>query len=105
MTREEEKKFLIEHLVKVWESGANQNLKSLLSQVADWCEEHPKNPLRDEQIELPEDDRLVIGLFRDGSICGCRCSPEERIWFIDIFVTDPPLYWMPKPELPKGGEV
>lgn len=45
MTREEEKKFLIEHLVKVWESGANQNLKSLLSQVADWCEEHPKNPL------------------------------------------------------------
>lgn len=67
-----------------------------------------RNPLISVEDRLPEgnpDDKgysvIVIGLFSDGSVSKCFYSIEEEIWFIGIFTTDRPNYWMPIPELKK----
>lgn len=42
---------------------------------------------------LPEYGKLVHGIFPDGREILCECSPEDGVWFIDIFTTDPPTWW------------
>lgn len=42
---------------------------------------------------MPEAGVIVRGIFRDGRELLCECSPEDGVWFIDICVTDPPLWW------------
>lgn len=42
---------------------------------------------------LPEDGKVVKGIFRDGRELICECSPDEGIWFLDMIVTDPPIWW------------
>ena len=83
-TREEEKVFLIEHLYKVWENGANTNIKSLLLQVADWCDEHPisgeqiaamKNEIKFLKRKLDECDKM----YRELQNKNPWISVEERL--------------------------
>lgn len=105
MTREETLQKFKHDYCKEFHTEELQYVAERAFQVGlDVADSHPKNPWKDTKKELPEYDKLVIGIFEDGSICGCKCSPEERIWFIDMLVTDPPVYWMLIPEPPKEEE-
>lgn len=42
---------------------------------------------------MPEHGKIVRGIFQDGREHLCECSPEDGVWFIDILVTDPPIWW------------
>ena len=42
---------------------------------------------------LPEDGFIVRGIFQDGRELLCECSTEEGIWFVDMLLTDPPIWW------------
>lgn len=73
-------------------------------ELAKWADEHPRNQWKDAKNDPPKDMKPVIG-YADGWICLYEYSPEEKIWSVGLFICDAPVYWMPVPELPKGGKV
>lgn len=79
---------------------------------ANWADEHPKSPWISVKDRLPEVYKKCFALKDCKTPCICiltkkrsgRCvfeTPDEEYEFPDGKIT----HWMPKPELPKGGEV
>ena len=97
MTREEE----IKQAIKNYDCTADEALAFIAGAI--WADEHPQNPWKKPSEETPKYDEEVIGFFKSGDVCKCKCSPEERIWFIDMIVCDEPDFWMHIPNSPKGG--
>ena len=52
MTRNEEKKLLIQHLEKVYYAGACNSLKALFEQAIEWAEKHP---VKDYEVKEAEE--------------------------------------------------
>ena len=100
MTREEEIKF-----------AANEDILYRDSVVAidrfiagaEWADEHPKSPWISVEDRLPEYGELVLAVI-EGEVCLCECATDDGVWFERGLTTDKPTYWMPIPEIPKGGE-
>ena len=71
---------------------------------AKWADEHPKSPWRDAKKELPQLKQPVI--LKDWS---GRNTYYESLSTGDLqYIKENPElwpYWMPIPELPKGGEL
>lgn len=102
MKREEEIKQFCQHLVNVWDAGANRNLEALFEQAVQWADEHPqKNPWRKVEKELPSEDTEVVTYLRGTMVIGYRIG--ER-WYMHGIAIDTPTHWMPIPQTPKGGE-
>ena len=70
----------------------------------DEADEHQKNPWISVSDRLPDDDSQILLSF-NGRIRVGEYSPVEEVFNAYGFGIVRVEYWMPIPELPKGGEV
>ena len=73
-------------------------------QGARYAYQNPISPWRDAKKDKPKDNKTVLVSFH-GIICNGEYDMDDGIWFASGWGTVEPEFWIPEPELPKGGEV
>ena len=116
MTREEEiRQEQVRNFVEERITYRDSMIKALLKEAAalgvTWADEHPKNPWRDAMADEPKKGKDVFAYIPD--ICGgeyCKLTylgnyrwcQDEGGCTVEFYNIE--IFWMPIPELPKGGE-
>lgn len=106
MTREEQiEEFIKFHAHKFSVRYGYETIEELMREMAQWCDNNPKNPWKDVKEQLPPELEPVIVMFGNGIIINAFMTmvKDEPAWYpsVEIPIGSDVLFWMNMPELPK----